>query len=184
MPLDSPVSSQTTGFSQPCVSGFNPAGGGLVFYDAGSAQPWGQYLEMAPKTWSGGSNDPQYPWCNNNPIVNIPGTGKNLGWGARNTVAVVAACSDSAAKIAQAYGGGGKSDWFLTSKNELEILSNYVQGTSRLSSLYAFDGTFYWSSTQEKNTGGGYAPSRYVRTGQDYVMGASENNFVRPVRAF
>ena len=169
--------------SSTCAVGDIGPGGGLVFYDAGSAQLWGQYLEMAPRTWSGGSNDPLYPWCNNDPVVNIPGTGKKLGWGARNTVAVVEACSDSAAQMAQAYDGGGKSDWFLLSENELDILSTYVRNSS-LSSSYAFDSEFYWSSTQEKNTEGRSAASLKVNSGQDYAMRASNSNSVRPVRAF
>jgi hypothetical protein len=40
--------------------------------------------------------------------------------------------------MAQAYDGGGKSDWFLLSENELDILSTYVRNSS-LSSSYAFD---------------------------------------------
>lgn len=93
------------------------------------------------------------------------------------------ACSDSAAQMAQAYDGGGKSDWFLLSENELDILSTYVRNSS-LSSSYAFDDEFYWSSTQEKNTEGRSAPSRKVNSGQDYVMRAWISNSVRPVRAF
>ena len=39
-------------------------GGGKVFYDAGSQQSWGQYLEVAPKGWSGKAVDPSELWCN------------------------------------------------------------------------------------------------------------------------
>ena len=39
-------------------------GNGIVFYDAGSNQAWGRFLEAAPQTWYGGSSDPSLPWSN------------------------------------------------------------------------------------------------------------------------
>jgi hypothetical protein len=35
----------------PCAVGAMGPGGGRVFYDAGSEQPWGRFLEVAPQTW-------------------------------------------------------------------------------------------------------------------------------------
>lgn len=163
-----------------CSVGDVGPGGGLVFYDAGSEQDWGQYIEMAPKAWNGGGADPTAEWCN--PTVNVTGTGKRIGWGLRNTQAIAQACTDSAAKMAQDYGGGSLSDWFLPSRGELEVLSNYVQGSS-LSSAYAFDNAYYWSSTPEMNTSQA-ARSEYVNDGQDYAKSTWEVLSVRPVRAF
>ena len=39
---------------------FGP-GGGTVFYVATSPQSWGQYLEVAPSTWTGGA-EPRVGW--------------------------------------------------------------------------------------------------------------------------
>ena len=36
----------------PCAMGTKGQGGGIVFYDAGSSQSWGRYLEAAPAGWS------------------------------------------------------------------------------------------------------------------------------------
>ena len=36
-------------------------GGGIIFYDAGSQQSWGQYLEAAPANWDG-TNDNEDPY--------------------------------------------------------------------------------------------------------------------------
>ena len=37
--------------AQPCAVGLKGPGGGRVFYDAGSVQPWGRFLEVAPQAW-------------------------------------------------------------------------------------------------------------------------------------
>ena len=39
--------------AQPCAVGLKGPGGGRVFYDAGSVQPWGRFLEVAPQNWGG-----------------------------------------------------------------------------------------------------------------------------------
>ena len=37
----------------PCAVGQKGPGGGRVFYDAGSEQSWGRFLEVAPQNWGG-----------------------------------------------------------------------------------------------------------------------------------
>ena len=39
--------------AQPCAVGVMGPGGGRVFYDAGSEQSWGRFLEVAPQDWNG-----------------------------------------------------------------------------------------------------------------------------------
>ena len=56
-----------------CPIGSTGPGGGIVFYDAGSQQWWGRYLEVAPNVWAGrrlnagsdleGLHDPYIDWC-------------------------------------------------------------------------------------------------------------------------
>jgi hypothetical protein len=56
------VPSETTTGNSFVVGDIGP-GGGLVFFDAGSAQAWGQFLECAPAGWFGsGEDDPVLPW--------------------------------------------------------------------------------------------------------------------------
>lgn len=103
-------------------------GGGIVFYDAGGAKPWGRYLEVAPDGWTHGGarnySDPSTHWCNfvGDSFGPTPATGTAIGDGASNTDLIVKMCTSGAAVDARAYRGGGKSDWFLPSKDELNAL--------------------------------------------------------------
>jgi len=86
-----------------CAIGDTGPGGGIVFYDAGSVQPWGRYLEAAPAGWSGGPSDPLIGWCSNTDTL-IPGAmGTAIGTGAANTANMLAACSSGAANLARSY---------------------------------------------------------------------------------
>jgi hypothetical protein len=96
-------------------SGISVPGGGLVFLIAG-----GLTYEMAPKTWSSGTEDPGVTLCD--PQAAPGPLGTDIGTGSSNTSALVAGCSRGAGNDAAAYGGGGFTDWFLPSKNELNAL--------------------------------------------------------------
>lgn len=151
-------------------------GGGIVFYDAGSVQPWGRYMEAAPADWNGGDGDPGIAWCNVTDAP-IPGTdGTAIGMGAANTTAMLAGCSSGAGVSAQAYAGGGTSDWFLPSTDELNTLSD------QLASAGMFAAGMYWSSSQD----GAYeAWGLNFADGTQYDYYPRPNTFyVRPVRAF
>lgn len=87
----------------PCKVGDTGPGGGIVFYDAGSVQPWGRYLEAAPTGWSGKAADPTVPWCSNTTSL-VPGAlGTDIGTGAANTDNMLAVCSSGAANLARGY---------------------------------------------------------------------------------
>jgi hypothetical protein len=105
-----------------------------------------------------------------------------IGMGAANTNAIIArmnagsvATNAYAAGLARAYNGGGKTDWFLPSKDELNQL--YLQRTV----VGGFAAGIYWSSSQYDADDAGY---------QFFVSGLQPNinKFitidVRPVRAF
>jgi hypothetical protein len=156
-------------------------GGGKVFYysKAGftmtDTNEVCHYLEAAPAdmpttlAWAssafippgnGGTGD----W------VNISGTGTDIGTGRKNTELILATDVDApAAKACKDYSNGGKTDWFLPSKDELNEL--YVVRM----------GQRYWSSSQRHN---GYA--WYHDFGMD--IQSSQANYltgsVRAIRAF
>ena len=117
----SQFSSCATGGS--CQIGEEGPGGGRVFYDAGSTQSWGRYLELSPQGWNGTANDPTAPWCTGVGGNSLVGTQAGIGKGKLNTDLMIAACNaGDAANLANSYRGGGKSDWYLANFQEMEQL--------------------------------------------------------------
>ncbi|MCX6444106.1 MAG: hypothetical protein NTY85_01005, partial [Actinobacteria bacterium] len=121
------------------VAGFNC---GATYTSTGS--PKGglcHYLEVAPYGWSTGA-DTRTAWSvvvedisgiTNNATVYNNASGIGLGY--KNSVAIVAsngaynASSNSyAAGAARAYTGGSKSDWYLPTSAELNLLCQWVRG--------------------------------------------------------
>jgi hypothetical protein len=128
-----------------------------------------------------------------------------VGMGAANTNAIIARMNDGivtspanyAAGLARAYTGGGKTDWFLPSQDELNAMCNYSRNpaapaapTVRCAGIQdgAFDGgafgfaaADYWSSSQYDASFAWF---------QFFGSGSQSNGFknnppnVRPVRAF
>ena len=106
-----------------------------------------------------------------------------IGSGLANTNAVIAGCADAgiAAKISASYNGGGKTDWFLPSQDELYQLwlhKNIVPGIG--SSWYGD-----WSSTG----GSTHATSMFIGAGwfpDGAVIGVQKGDvaIVHPIRAF
>ena len=161
-----------------CGIGDIGPGGGIVFYDAGSVQPWGRYLEAAPTGWNGGSEDPKAQWCDNTDS-DVDGGYNNeiIGVGKANTVLIKAVCSSGAANLASAYTGGGKTNWFLPSKDELNEL--YKQRET----VGGFAVLTYWSSSQSYR---GYAWNQYFPMGPQQNLNHQKHGAlsVRPIRAF
>jgi hypothetical protein len=155
-------------------------GGGQVFYDAGSVQSWGRYMEAATADSSSG-----IVWCSNTSSVIagvetiIVASESVIGSGKTNTDLMVAggACTSGAANSALAYGTATApaGSWFLPNLAELNQL--YVQKDV----VGGFAAFYYWSSSL-------FSADRawhqfFDRGSQDV---ASKNNplRVRPVRAF
>jgi hypothetical protein len=109
-------------------------------------------------------------------------TDQAIGTGMHNTEAIVAGCrtEKTAAEVAQTYKLGTYSDWFLPSREELQMLSlnHMVVG--------GFSGGRYWSSSQY------HYYSRYIGAWSSYIDGNWHNGAdfvgnllaVRAVRAF
>jgi hypothetical protein len=163
-------------------------GGGFVFYDAGSRQSWGRYLEAAPQGWSGSTEDPETVWCAKDQpgYANALATGNQIGSGASNTALIIENCgSDSAAGLAAAYRGGGKSDWFLPSRDELGMECDRRSEIGLLG-----DNSRYWSSSQDSSYKHyslywAFKPCELANTDKEGgLKGASWRQRVRPVRAF
>jgi len=161
-------------------------GGGLVFYDAGSTLSWGRYLEVATTSSSPAWNDLMVAWSGNtNTIV---GTSTAIGTGYANTLAMVAQSDqvNRAGTRTRAYLGGGKSDWFLPSKDELNQLwinRSYVSGIDPIPqglSPYRVSSseTLLYPDTNVFST---FWPNGNQNSGGD---GKGQSLTVRPIRAF
>lgn len=147
------------------------------------------YLEAAPDAWSG-VVDPAGNWSDGTGAM--VGTGTALGHGHRNTLAALAQdpSAGSAVTMAQRYDGGGLSDWFLPSKEELNELCKYARnqdtgdtgvscnstGTLRA----GFASTMYWSSSEHSASG---TWRQKFSHGNQGVSDAVTAHRVRPVRA-
>ena len=139
----------------PCAFGDIGPGGGTVFYDAGSTQPWGRYLEVAPPGWSGKPEDPLVKFC----AVGQAGYNKQLstdravGAGRENTIIASRECGGGATapSLAVNYRGGGQKDWYIPSINEARWLFEASFGSSAdLFQGFTTDGQYYyWSSTSD-----------------------------------
>ena len=118
-------------------------------------------------------------------FTSVPGAlGTAIGTGAANTNAIIAqngAGATYAAGLARAYTGGGYTDWFLPSRDELNklYLNRVVIG--------GFDTTtaedFYWSSS-EFESDVYVAWGQYFGDGTRNAYGKYYSNGVRAVRAF
>ena len=129
-------------------------------------------------------HDPQSHWCETDRVgfkERLP-TGTDVGAGRANTELIVRVCGpDSAAGVAAAYRGGGKDDWFLPSKDELNAL--YVQ-RKVVGALAVPRGLGrFWSSSQSSD----YVDEAWCQSFGNGTQGI-DNKFdiwrVRPVRAF
>lgn len=188
-------------------------GGGLIFLRAG-----GRTYEMAPKDW--GNDTTGFLWCNNNVAIS---TNTSVGTGSANTALMLAACSagdgaggsgsiTSAAHAASAYRGGGFTDWYLPSKDELNAMCNFSrnpaapadpttpcnntgdpfaglpQDTAFANGDFGFSGP-YWSSSFHSLQGGfGKAWAQYFSNGNfaDLDSDGRTNYYVgvRPIRSY
>jgi hypothetical protein len=150
--------------------------GGIVFYLDGN----GGGLIAAP------TDQGQAEWgCINTEISGADGSA--IGTGAQNTIDIEAGCTTAgtAADICANLTLGGYSDWFLPSKDELELMYyNIGQGNALgLGNIGYFAHDEYWSSTEKSpsNARELFFTSQYFYPSW---TGKSTNQYVRAVRAF
>ena len=115
-------------------------------------------------------------WYNGS-FITVGDTATAIGTGMANTNAIIAAqgVGSYAASICKAYNGGGYSDWYLPSKDELnELYMNQI-------AVGGFSSNYYWSSTETSN---GDAWSQYFGSGFQNLSSKGYPYGVRAVRAF
>ena len=148
--------------------------GGIVFYLDGN----GGGLIAAPSDQSSAS------WGCYGQFIG--GTSSDVGTGAANTTAIVSGCSETAiaAKICADLTLGGYDDWFLPSKDELNLMyENIGQGNVLgLGNVGNFISAWYWSSTE---SGDDAAWKQLFNNGNQSANDSKPNtSHVRAVRAF
>ncbi len=163
------------------IGGVGPAGG-LVFYDKGVTSDGWRYLEAAPqstewtlKVWGGHGTE----------VTGADGTA--VGTGKRNSIEVVNQFGatepfegkpDYAAKLAGDLSEGGYEDWFLPSKDELDLMYTDLHSAS----IGSFDDDYYWSSSEPDAL---KAWIQYFLDGSQYGTVSKTNSYrVRAARAF
>jgi hypothetical protein len=116
-------------------------------------------------------------------------TGSAIGTGSANTTAIIAnqgaVETAYAAGLARAYSGGGYTDWFLPSKEELnQMYLNRVtiNSTATANSGSNFTNNYYWSSTEYDYYEAFFQVFR--GDGDQYWLDKGSANDVRAVRAF
>ena len=214
-----PAAPATCATGGACVVGGTGPGGGIVFYvQATGTFACGatlasqcKYLEVAPNTWNGGVADPTKLWAvfaNNAsdiatiandppPIINA----QVIGLGYQNSEAIVNQGNNTttAAGAARAYTGGSKSDWYLPTTAELNLLCQWARGVAQSVTTVCTGGTLntgtgasggfssdnYFSSSERSNNSAWM--QNFANTGtvgfQDTSAKSSVRS-VRPVRAF
>ena len=118
--------------------------GGYIFYDKGSYSNGWRYLEAAPVSTEWKSKQ----WGSYGTFIG--GTEKGVGTGQSNTTTIVTWLNShsetgKAAQLCDALVYGGYSDWFLPSKDELNLIYEnlYLFGVGGFATYIA-----YWSSSE------------------------------------
>ena len=181
-----------------CAVGDIGPGGGVVFYDAGSTQSWGRYLEAAPASC-------EIAGVPFKPVGGVQGIhalqidrvrAKAIGMGRANTDLIVqkyGATRSHAAALVRSQACNGLTDWLLPSSGELNLAWR-VLAQNRVNReptpVGGFDIGYYWTSSDYNGT---EAWTQYFNDGQqfDRVQTLSANKQapyrtfkVRGVRAF
>jgi tetratricopeptide (TPR) repeat protein len=153
-------------------------GGGFIFYDKGRYADGWRYLEAAPVDIL-----QKAAWGS---LSDVTGTKTEIGSGKRNTELIIAALNangetGNAAQLCRSSSISGYNDWFLPSKDELDLMSKNLKQKG----LGGFGNSYYWSSSQYRSFSAWAQRLSDGRQSSSY-NGRDEPNMclIRAVRAF
>jgi hypothetical protein len=162
---------------------------------------------VAPATWKA-SADPAFKWDPNNGDevhANIPNNDNphllisEIGLGYKNSVQLFnfyGNNDDYAAGAARRYAGGGKSDWYLVSAVEMNILCDWSKGQTATPTVDAAAGSmiqggfkngsgdFYWTSSESSSYWDAWKQTFFSTSGGASLDHKSMVRHVRPIRSF
>jgi TolB-like protein len=149
--------------------------GGIVFYDKFSNAGGWRYLEVAPA-----ETEQRFPWSAGG---RVDGISPALGDGKRNTQLIVEVLQrekiGGAAQYCDDLEYGGYTDWFLPSRDELDLMYRNLKEKG----LGGFVSGNYWSSS-ETNDGYWYAWIQVFSNGTQSGGDKRNSCSVRAVRQF
>jgi len=212
----------TCGNGGNCVLGGTGTGGGIIYYVDSSVEGFAcgptlastcHYLEVAPSGWNTLAESNGLIWAvTNQERVDVSditnensanNTSSGIGLGYINSDAIVTQGNDTttAAGAARAYSKNSKTDWYLPTTSELNLLCQWNRGVAQSvttacsggtlnspvhgASLSGFvDYTYYWASSEYGPGVPRFAWSQLFSDGSQNAFGKSNGGQVRPVRAF
>lgn len=154
------------------VGDFGPAGG-IVIYDKGDYIDGWRYLEAAPADLK-----EYYTWGDTGRF----GTSTEIGTGKKNTETIASKSKNrknNAAKACLDYAVNGYDDWFLPSKEELNLMYMVLHAKG----IGSFAKNTYWSSSEDKDSAAS-AWRQYFGNGDQDNQGRNFNSKVRAIRVF
>ena len=156
-----------------CKVGDVGPGGGIVFYNAGSPQKWGQYFELSPTTL-----DPRFDtmWCDA-PVkfANIDPAAPDRP---RTTAEALAkACTKGALRLAADYVSNRLDDWYLPNLAQTRLIYDTRQVTK-------VEGQWLYTSDIGYGTAGLGPIALSMVNGARQIMNPKAGYAVRAVRSF
>jgi TolB-like protein len=149
--------------------------GGIVFYDKFSSSGGWRYLEVAPV-----ETEQKFPWGGGNAYHD--GTSFALGDGKKNTQLIVEGLRKNrvggAAQYCDDLEYGGYMDWFLPSRDELDLIYRNLKEQG----LGGFGSDWYWSSSG--GIGWDYEYAQKFSDGQQDTLWMNHTYAVRAIRQF
>lgn len=173
-----------------CAVGDVGPGGGIVIIARSQPESWGQFIEAAPQGWNGTENDPIVVWCDRQISSDslFQAFSFGVGSGKSNSSPIAALCQDGAVSLATTYRGGGKSDWYLPSVDEVRAFVVEL-GLSSDTSQVTDSFPWYWTSTSNIHCSASCAHAFWpvemkLNEFGYFGRGDADEFYVRPVRAF